>query len=246
MPRILIVEDDPVIRQTIDYALRRAGFDTLVSDNGSRGLQTARDECPDLILLDIMLPGLDGFSFTERLRRSDVGVAIIIVSALDQSSDLVRGLDAGADDYIIKPFSVNALLARVRANLRRATKRRVLVDARPIEVADVIIEPDQFRVSVKGEPVRLRPKEFQVLVALASQPGALLTRKRLAEQVWGYEFMPSSRTIDVHIRRVRKAVEDPSDYVLIHTVHGLGYRLEPEPKGEAADLPTGDGGASAG
>ena len=227
MARILVVEDDPVIRQTVEYALRRAGFETESSDNGTRGLELARTQCPDLILLDLMLPGLDGFSFAEQVRGSDTEVAIIMVTALDQQRDMVRGLDAGADDYITKPFSMEELLARVRANLRRVRERSALSNEQPIEVGDVVIEPSEFRVSVKGRPVRLRLKEFQLLLALASAPGTLMTRHRLAERVWGYEFMPSSRTIDVHIRRVRQAVEDPSDYVYIHTVHGLGYRFDP-------------------
>jgi DNA-binding response OmpR family regulator len=230
MTHILVVEDDPVIRQTVDYALRRAGFDTSTADDGSRALDMAREQQPDLILLDVMLPGLDGFSFAERLREDDTDVAIIMVTALDQPRDLVRGLDTGADDYITKPFSMDELLARVRANLRRVRERAALATSSPIELGDLVIEPSEFRVAVKGDQVRLRLKEFQLLLALASRPGALMTRQRLAEEVWGYEFMPSSRTIDVHIRRVRQAVEGPSDYCYIHTVHGLGYRLEPVTK----------------
>ena len=241
MARILVVEDDPIIRQTVDYALRRAGFDTDVSDNGARGLDLARASHPDLILLDLMLPGLDGFSFAEQVRSTDPDVAIIMVTALDQPRDMVRGLDAGADDYITKPFSMEELLARVRANLRRVRERTALATDEPIDIGDVVIEPSEFRVSVKGRPVRLRLKEFQLLLALASAPGTRMTRQRLAERVWGYEFMPSSRTIDVHIRRVRQAVEGPSDFCYIQTVHGLGYRFDPVTKVDAEDLaPTGD------
>jgi DNA-binding response OmpR family regulator len=234
MAHILVVEDDPVIRQTVDYALRRAGFETSTADDGSRALDMARDQRPDLILLDVMLPGMDGFSFAERLRSEDSDVAIIMVTALDQPRDLVRGLDTGADDYITKPFSMDELLARVRANLRRVRERAALSTNSPIEVGDLVIEPSEFRVAVKGEQVKLRLKEFQLLLALASHRGALMTRQRLAEEVWGYEFMPSSRTIDVHIRRVRQSVEGPSDYSYINTVHGLGYRLEPVSKDDTA------------
>jgi DNA-binding response OmpR family regulator len=233
MTRILIVEDDPIIRRTVDYTLKRAGFETDTSDNGAQALERARTSHPDLVLLDVMLPGLDGFGFAEQLRRTDGDAAIIMVTALDQPQDLIRGLDSGADDYITKPFSMEELLARVRANLRRVRERSALAHDEPIEVGDLVVEPSQFRVLVKGRPVRLRLKEFQLLLALASVPGTLMTRQRLAEEIWGYEFMPSSRTIDVHIQRVRQAVEEPSDFIYVHTVHGLGYRLEPVLKAEA-------------
>jgi DNA-binding response OmpR family regulator len=227
---ILIVEDDPIIRQTVDYALRRAGFDTRSSGNGLEALDMARSAPPDLILLDLMLPGLDGFSFAEQIRATDRDVAIVMVTALDEARDKVRGLDAGADDYLTKPFSMDELLARVRANLRRVRERAVLASENPIEVGDLVIEPSQLRVRVAGAPVRLRLKEFQLLVALARQQGRLLSREALAQEVWGYEHLTSSRTIDVHIRRVRQAVEEVSAYTYIQTVHGVGYRFEPSEK----------------
>lgn len=232
MARILVVEDDPIIRQTVEYALRRADFETQSSADGREALDLARTTLPDLILLDLMLPSMDGYLFAEELRRTDKEVAIVMVTALDQERDKVRGLDAGADDYITKPFSMEELLARVRANLRRVREREVLTQDQVIEIGDLHIEPSELRVSVKGEPVRLRLKEFQLLVSLASSPGALKTRQALAQEVWGYDFLPSSRTIDVHIRRLRQAVEDPSDFVYIHTVHGMGYRFEPVPAEE--------------
>jgi DNA-binding response OmpR family regulator len=232
MARILVVEDDPIIRQTVEYALQRAGFETETSGDGAEALAVARSTQPDLILLDLMLPGMDGYAFAHELRKSDRETAIIMVTALDQERDKVKGLDAGADDYITKPFSMEELLARVRANLRRVREREVLTKDEPIEVGDLRIEPSEVRVSVKGDPTKLRLKEFQLLVALASEPGSLQTRQRLAQDVWGYDFLPSSRTIDVHIRRLRQAIEDPSDYVYIHTVHGMGYRFEPQPKSE--------------
>jgi DNA-binding response OmpR family regulator len=225
--KILVVEDDPIIQQTVEYALRRAGFETEVSGDGNDALELARSTAPDLILLDLMLPGMDGYTFAQELRTSDKGTAIIMVTALDQERDKVRGLDAGADDYITKPFSMEELLARVRANLRRVRERDVLKKDAVIECGDILIEPSELRVYVKGEQIRLRLKEFQLLVALASHPGSLQTRQQLAQDVWGYEFLPSSRTIDVHVRRVRQGIEDPSDYVYIHTVHGMGYRFDP-------------------
>ncbi|MFA5845226.1 MAG: response regulator transcription factor [Coriobacteriia bacterium] len=234
MARVLVIEDDPIIRQTVEYALRRAGFDTDSAPDGPAGLVRARVERPDLVLLDLMLPGMDGYAVAEALRRDDSDVAIIMVTALDQERDKVRGLDAGADDYVTKPFSMEELLARVRANLRRVKEHELLRSDEIIEAGDLVIEPSQFRVTVAGSAVRLRIKEFQLLVALAGSPGQLLTRHRLAEQVWGYEFLPSSRTIDVHIRRLRQAVEEPSSFTYVTTVHGLGYRFEPRPKDEKA------------
>ena len=230
MATILVVEDDPIIRQTVDYALRRAGFTTATSADGLEALRTAEEVRPDLILLDLMLPGIDGYEFAERVRARDSEVAIIMVTALDTERDKVRGLDAGADDYITKPFSMEELLARVRASLRRVRERIALASDRTLAAGDLVLEPAEFRATVGGAPVRLRLKEFQLLLALAENPGALMTRNKLAEKVWGYEFLPSTRTIDVHVRRIRQMVEDPSAYTFIHTVHGLGYRFEPQPK----------------
>lgn len=233
MARILVVEDDPVIRQTVDYALRRAGFATTLASDGLAALEIALVQHPDLVLLDLMLPGMDGYTVAERLREHDREVAIIMVTALGADADKVRGLDAGADDYITKPFSIAELLARVRANLRRVKERAVLESPERIEIGDLVIEPAQCRLSVAGQPAKLRLKELQLLVALASSPGVLMTRQQLAREVWGYDFLPSSRTIDVHIRRVRQALAERSAYDYIHTVHGVGYRFEPMMHGQA-------------
>lgn len=235
MATILVVEDDPIIRNTVEYALRRSGFETRTAADGNAALESASAGEPDLVLLDLMLPGMDGYQVAERLRASGRSMPIIMVTALDQERDKVRGLDAGADDYITKPFSMEELLARVRANLRRARAQEVLAKEETLETGDLRIEPKGFRAFIKGHPAKLRVKEFQLLVALASRPGALCTRHRLAEEVWGYEFLPSSRTIDVHIRRLRQAIEDDSDYIYVHTVHGMGYRFEPVLKSEARE-----------
>ncbi len=229
VPEILIVEDDPIIRQTVDYAMRRAGFTTRMSGDGFEALQMARAIAPDLILLDLMLPGLDGFEFAQQIRKTDPEVAIVMVTALGEERDTVRGLEAGADDYVTKPFSMEELLARVRANLRRVRERAVLEASDTIEAGDLVIEPSQLRVTVAGEPARLRLKEFQLLLALAREAGKLMTRQHLSRAVWGYDHLASSRTIDVHIRRLRQAIEDGSGYTYIHTVHGVGYRFEPLP-----------------
>jgi DNA-binding response OmpR family regulator len=232
---ILVVEDDPIIRQTVEYTLKRAGFLVRSVATGTEALPAAEDFRPDLILLDLMLPGMDGYQIAEKLRETDKETAVIMVTALDTERDKVRGLDAGADDYLTKPFSMEELLARIRANLRRVRAKETLADDRIIEVGDLVIEPKSFRVSVGGKQVRLRLKEFQLLVALAERQSQLATRQILADEVWGYEHLPSSRTIDVHVRRLRQAVEDPSEYVYVHTVHGMGYRFEPIHKSESGE-----------
>ena len=167
MATILVVEDDPIIRQTVEYALKRAGFSVHTVADGGAALETAARVQPDLVLLDLMLPGMDGYEIAERLRADDKETAIVMVTALDTERDKVRGLDAGADDYITKPFSMEELLARVRANLRRVRTRETLADDSTIEIGDLVIEPKSFRVSVAGKQVKLRLKEFQLLVALA-------------------------------------------------------------------------------
>lgn len=235
MSTILVVEDDPIIRQTVEYALKRAGFTTHSTGDGAQALQLANTVAPDLVVLDLMLPGMDGYRIAEQIRAHDKETAIIMVTALDAERDKVRGLDAGADDYITKPFSMEELLARVRANLRRVRTRETLADDQTIEVGDLIVAPKSFRALVKGVPAKLRLKEFQLLHTMAKREGQLCTRQMLAEEVWGYEHMTSSRTIDVHVRRLRQAIEDPSDYVFIHTVHGMGYRFEAVAKSDRAD-----------
>jgi DNA-binding response OmpR family regulator len=232
---ILIVEDDPIIRQTVDYAMRRAGFTTRTSGDGYEALQMARASRPDLVLLDLMLPGLDGLEFAQQIRKTDPDVAIIMVTALGEERDTVRGLDAGADDYVTKPFSMEELLARVRSNLRRVKERAVLEADDVIEAGDLVVEPSQLRATVAGQPVRLRLKEFQLLLSLARAQGRLMTRQRLSQEVWGYDHLTSSRTIDVHIRRLRQELEAHSAFIYIHTVHGVGYRFEPVPLPASAE-----------
>ncbi|MDO8964904.1 MAG: response regulator transcription factor [Coriobacteriia bacterium] len=230
MADILIVEDDPIIRQTVEYALRRAGFETRAAGDGVTALDMARMNAPDLILLDLMLPGIDGFEFATQIRRTNTETAIIMVTALGEPRDKVRGLDAGADDYLTKPFQMEELLARVRANLRRVRERAVLEADDTIEAGDLAIEPSQLRATVAGTPVRLRLKEFQLLLALAREPGRLMPRQKLAQEVWGYDHLASSRTIDVHIRRLRQAIEEVSAFTFVQTVHGVGYRFEAKKK----------------
>jgi DNA-binding response OmpR family regulator len=224
---ILIVEDDEVITGTLAYNLSRHGFGVKGATTGAEALRIARKMRPDLILLDIMLPGESGIEVCERIRARDQDVVIVMVTAKDAEEDKVRGFEAGADDYVTKPFSMKELVARINANLKRSeTGQRGKI----LEAGDLQLDTKNFTARVEGEPLDLRLKEFELLAALASAPGELKSREELAKGVWGHAGVGSSRTIDVHIRRIRAALEEKSSYQYIHTARGLGYRFEAKPK----------------
>lgn len=227
---VLLVEDDAVILNTLAYNLDRQGFGVQKATSGAEALKLARKLRPDLILLDVMLPGESGIRVCEKIREEDQEVVIVMVTAKDAEEDKVQGFEAGADDYVTKPFGMKELVARINANLKRSTG---LPGARGkiIEAGDLWLDTKNFTARVKGEPMNLRLKEFELLVALASQPGELRSREELAKEVWGHAGVGSSRTIDVHIRRIRASIAQ-SDYEYIHTARGLGYRFEARPKGE--------------
>lgn len=224
MPNILLVEDDQTIRLTVEFALTRAGYAVTATADGIDALRAAHETSPDLVLLDLMIPGKSGLEVARELRAQGNEVPIIMVTALDREQDKIAGLDAGADDYVTKPFSTEELLARIRANIRRAQAPGAQTGR--IEVGELAIDTDAMRVCISGQPVELRSKEYALLVALASQPGALCTRQWLAREVWGEDFLSTSRTIDTHVRRIRKAIERDG-WTYIQTAHGMGYRFEP-------------------
>ncbi len=228
MAKILIVEDDRSLRETLEYNLRVAGFDVSTAQDGEEGL-AALGQRPDLILLDLLLPKMDGFKLCAEIRKTDEDLPIIMLTALSDEDNKLKSFELGADDYITKPFSVKELLARVRANLKRA-KVRELRDSEAIQVGDLQIDPERFSVKVSGRGVRLTVKEFQLLALLASHPETLFDRRRLSDLVWGYDFVGSSRTIDSHIWKLRAKIEELSAYRYIHTVVGLGYQFKPEAK----------------
>ena len=250
MERILVIEDDFAIRNSVEFALRREGYEVKSLDSGDGAVRAVRSFDPDLVLLDIMLPGKNGLEICEGLRQSDQRVAIIIVSALGEEHDRVTGLRLGADDYVSKPFSLDELLARVRANLRRSAVRErsgVTHDGRRlvfgedhaeedggVRPASLSIDPLKREVVVGGVTLALRAKEFTLLYALASRADEVLTREILAEEVWGQHHLDSSRTIDVHIRRLRLLLEEQGAAGYLRTVHGVGYRF-------VADGGLGDG-----
>ncbi|HZB83925.1 MAG TPA: response regulator transcription factor [Rubrobacteraceae bacterium] len=227
---VVVVEDDPVILNTLAYNLSRQGFGVQKATNGTEALKLVRQHRPDLILLDVMLPGESGIRVCERIREEDREVVIIMITAKDAEEDKVKGFEAGADDYVTKPFGMKELVARINANLKRSTALQG-TRGRIIEAGDLRLDTKNFIAQVKGEPLNLRLKEFELLAALAAHPGELKNREGLAKEVWGHAGVGSSRTIDVHIRRIRAALAEKSDYEYVHTARGLGYRFETRPKG---------------
>ena len=226
---ILIVEDDEAILNTLAYNLARHSFRVQKAMSGAEALKLARKIRPDLILLDVMLPAESGIKVCERIREEDREVVIIMVTAKDAEEDKVQGFEAGADDYVTKPFGMKELVARINANLKRGATS-LGGRGKVLEAGDLWLDTKNFTARVKGEPLFLRLKEFELLAALASQPTQLKSREELAKEVWGHAGVGSSRTIDVHIRRIRVSLMEKSDYEYIHTVRGLGYRFQARPR----------------
>jgi DNA-binding response OmpR family regulator len=228
MARVLIVDDEATLVDTIRYNLRREGYDVQAAHDGNEALRLARATTPDLVLLDLMLPGLDGLEVCRQLRR-DSTVPILMLTAKDDEIDKIVGLEVGADDYMTKPFSMRELLARVRAMLRRSRMQQQAPaedGAQSVQSGDLEADPLQRRVVLKGTSLQLKPKEFDLLVYLMQQRGRVLTRDQLLEKVWGYTFGGDTRTVDVHIRWLREKIEeDPGTPHRLETVRGVGYRF---------------------
>jgi len=223
MPRsVLIVEDDPRVRRIVQMTLQREGLDVVEADSGETGLERLEERDFDVVLLDLMLPGKDGFEVCREIRRTS-NVPIIMVTARGDSHDVVAGLEAGADDYVSKPFVAKELSARIRALARRTRTPEPRVR---LAVGDLEIVPQDGTVIRDGEPVNLTRTEFRLLCELATDPGRVLSREELLERVWGYDYFGDSRLVDVHVRRLRKKVEeDPSNPTVVTTVRGMGYRV---------------------
>lgn len=224
-PRILIVEDELPMRTALRDILQDENYRVLLAEDGTRGLQKAIDEKPDLILLDVMLPGLDGFAVCAELRRQSNPVPVLMLTAKGQIDDRVQGLDAGADDYLVKPFSMEELLARVRALLRRVQRPTRMVTT--LELGDIKIDFTQRKAWRGRKQLHFTTKEFAVLQLLAEATGEPVSRERFLDRVWGYTAFPTTRTVDNHIATIRSKIEkDPDHPRWIQTVHGMGYRLE--------------------
>ncbi|KGM18499.1 MULTISPECIES: MtrAB system response regulator MtrA [Corynebacterium] len=219
-PKILVVDDDPAIAEMLTIVLQGEGFDTVVVGDGVEAVKAARENNPDLILLDVMLPGMNGVDVCRAIRE-DSTVPIVMLTARTDTVDVVLGLESGADDYVHKPFKPKELVARVRARLRRNT------DEKPekLEISGLTIDVSGHQVTRGDEEIPLTPIEFDLLVTLASKPRQVFTREELLEKVWGYRKSSDTRLVNVHIQRLRSKIEvDPDDPRIIQTVRGVGYK----------------------
>lgn len=231
--RILVIEDEANIQELLKYNLEKNGYKVTVVDNGIDGLEEALASAPDLILLDLMLPGLDGLEVCKKLRmeKSTKKIPIFMLTAKSEELDKVLGLELGADDYITKPFSIKELIARIRAVMRRIGEEKVNElheeeETKTLKVNDIEIDCDKYEVRKKGEKVALTLKEFELLKILLVNKGKVLTRDFLLDKIWGYDYAGETRTVDVHIRHVRQKLEDEEgSSQLIETIRGVGYRL---------------------
>jgi two-component system, OmpR family, response regulator RegX3 len=224
--RVLIVEDEISLAEAIQYNLEREGYAVEVAPDGRAALDTFRRQSPDLVLLDLMLPEMPGLDVC-RIIREESTVPIVMVTAKDTEADKVTGLELGADDYVTKPFSMRELVSRVRANLRRS---RMTAGPEPredvLEGGPVHMDVAKHEVTVRGETVPLPPKEFELLETFLSRPGRLLTRDFLIDEVWGSDYFGDTKTLDVHVKRLRQKIEeDPHAPVHLQTVRGLGYKF---------------------
>ncbi len=233
MPRILIIEDELPMRTVLTDCLTVEGHRVLSASDGQSGLDRALKEKPDLILLDVMMPKLDGFTLCAQLRRLEFTVPILMLTAKGMVEDRVTGLDAGADDYLVKPFSTDELLARVRALLRRTQRKQKAPDQ--LTLGSLKIDFVQQQAWRDQEPVHLTAKEFAMLRLMLISPGEPVTREHFLDVVWGYTAFPTTRTVDNFIAALRTKIEpDPEHPQFLKTVHGVGYRLELPPTGSAA------------
>ncbi len=225
MPTVLLVEDEQTLSETLRYNLEREGYGVFVAGDGVQGLELARRERPDLVILDVMLPRLDGFSVC-RILRQESDVPILMLTARQDEVDRIAGLELGADDYVSKPFSLGELLARVRAIMRR-TDRQPVASREVLDAGSLRVDTGSRRAWRDDAEINLSQKEFDLLACLIRNRGMALSRDVLLERVWGYDFLGDSRTVDVHIRWLREKIEpDPGRPTYIQTVRGVGYRFE--------------------
>lgn len=228
--KILVIEDEPTLSRLLSYNLSQDGYDTKVIDHGGDGLQEALQQSYDLLILDIMLPGMSGFEVLSKLRQKGNQTPVIILTARNAEDEVVQGLKYGADDYITKPFGVAELLARVSAVLRRTQSDEAAADKlkgaeKVIAAGDLQIYPERYEVSLNGDSIPLRPKEFEVLLYLVQRPGVVVTRDDLMNIVWGFDYIGGQRTVDVHVSSLRKKLEMNQQSVQIESIRGVGYKL---------------------
>lgn len=226
MTRVLLVEDEPDLADPLAYLLRREGFEVEIAEDGDAALTAFRERGADILLLDLMLPGMPGTEVCRQVRTTS-GVPIIMLTAKDSEIDIVVGLELGADDYVTKPYSARELLARMRAVLRRAQQDEADLEERVLQGGRVTLDIDRHTVAIDGEPISMPLKEFELLELLLRNAGRVLTRGQLIERVWGSDYVGDTKTLDVHVKRLRSKIEpDPSSPRHLVTVRGLGYKFE--------------------
>ena len=219
--RVLVVDDDAALAEMLSLVLRNEGFDPIWCAHGDKALDTYRDSRPDLVLLDLMLPGKDGVAICREIRAESL-VPIVMLTAKSDTIDVVAGLEAGADDYVAKPFKAKELIARIKTRLRRSPEE---VDQEMLRIGDLMINVDGHTVKRNGAPIQLTPLEFDLLLALARRPWQVFSREVLLEQVWGYRHAADTRLVNVHVQRLRSKIErDPEHPEIVVTVRGIGYK----------------------
>lgn len=231
MAKVLIIEDDDVIAQGMSRHLTAAGFDAVAVANGETGLARLRYERPDVCVLDLMLPGMDGWRVIEQARGEGIGTPIVVVSARGTEHDRINALELGADDYLVKPFSMKELAARVTAAARRGTRDQESKRGEEIQVEELRLDPRNVQAYVDGKSAELTPTEFRLVYALALEQGRVMTRDELLQRVWGRRASHRDRTVDVFVRKLREKIDARSSgHTFIQTRYGVGYKLDPEKK----------------
>ncbi len=225
MTKILVVEDDVNIAELLRLYLEKEGFKVTIAHDGGKGVAEFEKEHPDLILLDVMMPVMDGWSVLREIRATS-RVPVIMLTAKGETFDKVTGLEMGADDYVVKPFEMKELVARIHAVMRRSTAEEERSAGRRLTFDKLIIDMESFELTVDGKKVDIPPKEMELLYHLASSPNRVYTRNQLLDEVWGFDYFGDSRTVDVHIKRLREKLENVSDRWSLKTVWGVGYKFE--------------------
>ena len=229
MSKVLIIEDDDVIAEGMSRHLASAGFDTLWVSKGEAGLARLRYERPDVCVLDLMLPGVDGWKLIETARSEGIGTPIVVVSARGTEHDRVHALEIGADDYLVKPFSMKELVARVRVAARRGVRAQEEQRGEPVDAEELRIDPRNVQAYINGKSAELTPTEFRLLYALALERGRVVTRDELLQKVWGRRQSHRDRTVDVFVRKLRDKIDaSGARHTFIQTRYGVGYKFEPE------------------
>ena len=230
--RLLVVEDDTSLGEVIRYNFLSEGYEVKLEKNGKKGLDSALSWQADVIILDLMLPLISGIEICRTIRKEGIFTPVIMLTAKDTEIDRVVGLEVGADDYVTKPFSTRELIARVGANIRRTEMIKIAIENYSdeiINIGNLIIDKPSRKITLNNQDISLRPREYDLLLHMASNPSRVFTRDQLLQQVWGYEYTGDTRTIDVHVRWLRRKIEkDPSNPILLQTIRGVGYRFHSE------------------